>query len=57
MNGSADWTERGGHYGIRLWAKNLTNRTYYDQRSETGVGDLQVQAPPRTYGIEGHVKF
>jgi outer membrane receptor protein involved in Fe transport len=55
VNGSMDWTEHGGRYGVRLWAKNLTGRTYYDARFETGVGDLQIQAAPREYGIEGHV--
>jgi len=57
VNGSMDWTEQGGRYGVRLWGKNLTGRTYYDARYETGVGDLQLQAAPREYGIEGHVKL
>src|SRR3546814_8909203 len=51
LNGSIGWRADGGAE-IRLWAKNLTNENYFQYRIEQSlVGDGQVQAPPRTYGV------
>jgi iron complex outermembrane receptor protein len=52
LNASVDWTLKDTKYDIRLWAKNLTDAVYYISRNEdAGVGDVQEQAPPRTFGV------
>jgi iron complex outermembrane receptor protein len=51
VNSSVNWEEPGGVWGVRLWVKNLTDVAYYNQRYSTALGDLQMQAPPRTFGV------
>lgn len=52
LNTSLNWTLPGDHFTAQLWAKNLTDATYYAGRSEqAGLGDAQRQAAPRTYGL------
>ena len=57
VNGSVSWEEPEGVWGVRLWVKNLTDVAYYNQRYATAVGDLQMQAPPRSFGatISAHL--
>ena len=46
------WTSASKKFDARLWVKNLNNATYYIARlGVTGLGDVQEQAPPRTFGI------
>jgi iron complex outermembrane receptor protein len=52
VNASLLLTPRNAPYNVRLWAKNLTDATYYIARlSVASVGDVQEQAAPRTYGV------
>lgn len=52
LNASLLWTDPTGRYDIRLWAKNLTDSVYYVARlGAAGLGDVQEQAAPRTYGV------
>ncbi|MFW2830350.1 TonB-dependent receptor [Sphingomonas sp. ID0503] len=47
-------------FTLALWGKNLTNKTYYPAgyNVEGGVGiDYQVRGAPRTYGVEGTIRF
>jgi iron complex outermembrane receptor protein len=57
LNGSIGWTSGNEHLGVRAWIKNATNATHYVDRYETVFGDIQQQAPPRTYGITVNTKF
>jgi iron complex outermembrane recepter protein len=56
-NDSVSWTHPGGRFSVRLWVLNAFDKEYYNIRAESGVGDYQVFAPPRTYGITGTMKF
>jgi iron complex outermembrane receptor protein len=52
LNTSVTWTNQNNDLDVRVWAKNLTNATYYISRNESaGLGDNEEQAPPRTYGV------
>ena len=54
MNGS------GTKLTVAAWARNLFNTTYIYRRSAANdavLGDYGNFNPPRTYGIEGTVKF
>jgi len=57
VNTSVSWTPNDGRLILKLWAKNLSNATYYQIQGPSAypVGDNQVQAPPRTFG--GTVSF
>lgn len=47
-------------FTLAVWGKNLTNKTYYPTgyNIEGGVGvDLLARGAPRTYGIEGTIRF
>jgi iron complex outermembrane receptor protein len=60
VNASATFTPRHAEaLGIRLWAKNLTNREYYSiEYEEQGTGGFAASpAAPRTVGGEIRFKF
>lgn len=44
-------------WGLRLWARNLTNEKYLMTINTSGFGDGGVPSPPRTYGVTLDVKF
>lgn len=39
------------NWAVELWARNLTDETYYIQQSSASLGDVGVVAAPRTYGV------
>lgn len=52
LNASLLWTSPDKKFDIRFWGKNLTDSTYYIARlGVTGLGDVQEQAAPRTFGV------
>jgi iron complex outermembrane receptor protein len=52
VNASLIWTLKDAAYDIRFWAKNLTDSVYWVSRNaDAGVGDVQEEAPPRTFGV------
>jgi iron complex outermembrane receptor protein len=52
VNASLNWELPGDRLTAQLWAKNLSDATYFAGRSEqAGLGDAQRQAAPRTYGL------
>ena len=52
LNASLLWTSPSKKFDVRLWGKNLSNSTYYIARlGVTGLGDVQEQAAPRTFGV------
>jgi iron complex outermembrane recepter protein len=57
VNGSISWRTPDDRYGVRLWAANLFDERYIATLLESGLGDLQVAAPPRTFGITLSTKF
>jgi iron complex outermembrane receptor protein len=58
VNGSVTYTPPSSdRFSVRLWTLNLLDKRYFISRLETGLGDLQVFAPPRTFGITFSTKF
>ena len=57
VDASLSWFSNNDHFMIRLWAKNLNNEFYVEQTNPLNVGDNQVAAPPRTFGVTGGFKF
>lgn len=50
FNASIAW-EPTPHWGIELWARNLTDKRHYVQMTGQLTGDWAARAAPRTYGI------
>jgi iron complex outermembrane receptor protein len=58
LNAQLMWTCASGKYNIRVWGRNLTDKHYYSEYDEDGVGDLaSTGAAPRTYGVSFGVNF
>lgn len=57
MNMSIGWTSLDERFNARLWASNLFDERYFSSRLESGLGDIQIFAPPRTYGLTLGVKY
>jgi iron complex outermembrane receptor protein len=58
LNPSIAWTSESERYGMRLWAKNVLDERYFLHRSEqVGLGDVQREANPRTYGVSLSAHF
>jgi iron complex outermembrane receptor protein len=58
VNSSLLWTPPSANYSVRIWAKNLGDARYYIARLAVAlVGDVQEQAPPRTYGVTVSTRF
>ncbi|GGJ53140.1 hypothetical protein CDQ92_11530 [Sphingopyxis bauzanensis] len=53
VNSSLSWQSKDETFRVKMWARNLFDDTYYILQSPNGVpiGDTQIQAPPRTFGI------
>jgi iron complex outermembrane recepter protein len=53
LNSSVSWKPSDKPFEVRVWGKNLLDSTYYVIRGPGAnpVGDLQVPAPPRTFGV------
>lgn len=52
VNPSVTWRSRDDRYGVKVFAKNLLDETYYLQQSEqASLTDVQREAPPVTYGV------
>ena len=49
------------HWGVYLWAKNLTNERYYEDYNSSKFSglpyDIGSLAEPRTYGVEFKVTY
>lgn len=53
-------SDRGQKFTIALWSRNLLDETHIYRRSAENAGTLGEYAnfnPPRTWGVEGQVKF
>ena len=57
VNSSLSFTPNDGPFTVRVWALNLFDERYLNYRTESALGDYQVWAPPRTYGITLAVKI
>ena len=53
VNAGLSWTPDSGSWDLKVWGKNLFDSTYYVIQGPSAypVGDNQVQAPPRTFGV------
>ncbi|WP_176594685.1 TonB-dependent receptor [Sphingobium sp. EM0848] len=50
-NASIGWTSANERFGIKLWARNITNSYYFVQVLESTPGIFRAPAPPRTWGV------
>lgn len=50
-NASIGWTSADERFGVKLWARNITNNYYFIQVLESSPGIFRAPAPPRTYGV------
>jgi iron complex outermembrane receptor protein len=57
LNTDVSWTTADEHFGLDLFAKNLTNSQYAVWIVAFALGDEYAAAPPRTYGAGFHFKF
>jgi iron complex outermembrane recepter protein len=57
VNNTLTWTPRNSRYDVWLWVLNTFNRVYLNNELETGTGDWQIYAPPRTYGVSFTARF
>ncbi len=59
VNTGLSLSPNAGPLTFRIWAKNLTDARYYLTRTTVAplVGDAQVQAAPRTYGLTVSYKY
>jgi iron complex outermembrane recepter protein len=55
LNTSITW--KRDSFSLKAWMNNATDAVYYTYRSPNANGDLQVQAPPRTFGVMATQKF
>jgi outer membrane receptor protein involved in Fe transport len=55
LNASVAWKRDA--FSLKAWMNNATDAVYYSYRSPNANGDLQVQAPPRTFGVTATQKF
>jgi iron complex outermembrane receptor protein len=52
VNVSTQWTSPNGRWDINVWGKNLANAHYYFNEGSLPFGDIGLDAPPRTFGID-----
>ncbi|WP_206243746.1 TonB-dependent receptor [Novosphingobium terrae] len=57
LDASLTWKPANEAFFIRGWGKNLTNTYYTQQQNALDVGDNEVAAPPRTYGLTIGFKY
>jgi iron complex outermembrane recepter protein len=51
LNSTVGWQKSADSaWKVSLWAKNLTNKSYYTEQQSSAIGDLGYAGPPRTYG-------
>ena len=51
LNMSAGWTSQDDRFSVTVWARNLTNKAYYANRTEQQLGDIQYLGAPRLIGV------
>lgn len=51
LNASLFWESTSGRFNARVWGKNLTDKRYISQGTESGLTDDLLYAAPRTYGL------
>ena len=52
VNGSVTWTSQGQAWEAILWGKNLSNAHFYFNKGSLPFGDIGLDAPPRTFGVD-----
>ncbi|SCW35156.1 iron complex outermembrane recepter protein [Sphingobium faniae] len=57
LNTSVGWKSPRNVWGVRVWARNITDEYYYASANKGGSGESFVPAPPRTYGITLSARF
>jgi iron complex outermembrane recepter protein len=50
INSNLSWTSQGGGLGLKVWAKNISNKYYYSGLAVSN-GYAATPAPPRTVGV------
>lgn len=57
FNAQMVWTSPGGHYDIRGWMRNITDKKYLATLNENGSGDIGAPAVGRTWGVSLGLHF
>lgn len=58
VNAFANYTPDGTELTIGLWARNLFDERFFNQKLNlTGIGTLASLGAPRTYGIDLRYRF
>lgn len=57
VNGQVRWTNADKSVFVRVWARNLLDKEYYNQIVEAVTGDIGTPAAPRTYGASVGFSF
>lgn len=58
LSASITWTHPSGHYYLKAWGNNLTDRRYrMDANGSSATGTYTPMAEPRTYGATIGAKF
>jgi iron complex outermembrane receptor protein len=57
VDGSIEFTSADGVWKASVWAKNLTDKYYYNYMQVNNVGTYGIAAAPRTFGATVAVKF
>jgi iron complex outermembrane recepter protein len=52
VTASVNWTSPDKRWEASLWGKNLTNAHYYFNEGSLPFGDIGLDAPPRTFGVD-----
>ena len=52
VNASATFRPAGDKWEIGLWVKNLTDEAYAANQGSLPFGDIILNSPPRTFGID-----
>ncbi|MGY0610789.1 TonB-dependent receptor [Luteimonas sp. A501] len=57
VNATASYGPADGRWAVTLWAENLTDERYFNNRLATGFGDQLTMAAPRMYGAAVEWRF
>ena len=57
VTAGAKWSSESDRWDVSLWGKNLTNAHYYFNEGSLPFGDIGLDAPPRTFGVDFTVHF
>lgn len=57
VNATASFRPAGNRWEVDIWVKNLTDATYAANQGSLPFGDIWLDAPPRTFGMDVKLHF